>query len=167
MVAVRFAWSGKENTLTLERQMRLESFSFRIANAPWVFHRVMPLAFANFGQQSGLLVYMDNVIASSATWEAHLRLLEGILRALRTASLTLKPYKTHFRPKEVHYLGHVLSANDIRIGEDRIKVIVDFKTPTTIKELRSVLSTIISYESSSQIWQRSLTPWLPFLANQS
>ena len=147
--------------------MRLESFPFCIANAPWVFHRVMPLAFANFGQQSGLLVYTDNVIASSAIWEAHLRLLEGIFGALRAASLTLKPYKIHFRTKEVSYLGHALSANGIRTGEDRIKAIVDFKTPTTIKELRSVLSTIISYESLSQIWQRSLIPWLPFHANQS
>ena len=48
----------------------------------------------------------------------------------------------HFRPKEVHYLGHVLSPNGIRIGEDQIKAIVGMKTPTTIKELRSVLGSI-------------------------
>ena len=30
---------------------------FGIANAPWVFQRVMSLTFANFGQRSGLLVY--------------------------------------------------------------------------------------------------------------
>ena len=36
---------------------------FGIANAPWIFQRVMSLAFANFGQPSGLLVYMDDVIA--------------------------------------------------------------------------------------------------------
>ena len=30
---------------------------FGIANAPWIFQRVMSLAFANFGQPSGLLVY--------------------------------------------------------------------------------------------------------------
>ena len=102
----------------------------------------MSLAFANFGQRSGLLVYMDDVIACSATWEAHLRLLEGMFQALQAASLTWKPSNIHFGPKEVHYLGHVLSANGIRMGEDRIKSIIDLKTPTTIKELRSVLGTI-------------------------
>ena len=121
----------------------LKVFPLGIAIAPWVFQRVMPLAAANFGQQSGLLVYMDNDIACSATWEAPLRLLEGVLRALQAAGLTLKPSKVLFGPKEVHYLEHVLSANSIRIGEDRIKAIVDLKTPTTIKELRSVLGTII------------------------
>ena len=65
-----------------------------------------------------------------------------MFRALQTAGLTLKPAKIHFGPKEVQYLGHVLSADGIRMGEDRIKAIVNLKTPTTIKELRSVLGTV-------------------------
>ena len=81
----------------------------------------MSLAFASFGQPSGLLVVMDDVIACSATWEANLRLLEDMFRALQTAGLTLKPSKIHFGPNEVQYLGHVLSANGIRMSEDRIK----------------------------------------------
>ena len=62
-----------------------------------------------------------------------LRLLEDMFRALQTAGLTLKPSKIHFVLKEVQYLGHVLSANGIRMGEDRIEAIIDLKTPTTIK----------------------------------
>ena len=100
------------------------------------------LAFANSGRRSGLLVYMEDVIACSVTWEAHPRLLEDMFRALQAAGLTLKPSKIHFGPKEVHHLGHVLSVDGIRIGEDRIKAIVGLKTPTTIKELRSVLGKI-------------------------
>ena len=63
---------------------------FGIANASWIFQRFMSLAFANFGQPSGLLVYMDDVIACSATWEAHLRLLKDMFHALQTAGLTLQ-----------------------------------------------------------------------------
>ena len=92
-------------------------FLFDIANASWVFQRVMSLEFANFGQRSSLVVYIDDVVACSTTWEAHLRLLENTLRALQAAGLTLKPSKIPFGPKEVHYLGHVLSANSIHIGE--------------------------------------------------
>ena len=65
-----------------------------------------------------------------------------MFRDIQATGLTLKPSKTPFGPKEVHYLGHVLSANGIRIGEDRIKAIIDSKTPNIIKELRSVLGTI-------------------------
>ena len=89
---------------------------FGIASAPWIFQRAMSLVFANFGQPSGLLVYMDDAIACSATWEAHLRLLEDMFRALQAAGLTLKLSKVHFGPKEVQYLGHALSAKWYSLG---------------------------------------------------
>ena len=41
----------------------LKVLPFGIANAPWVFQRLMSLAFANFGQRRDLLVYMDDFIA--------------------------------------------------------------------------------------------------------
>ena len=115
---------------------------FGIANAPFLFARMMSLAFAHFGPRSGLLVYMDDIICCSSTWESHLTLLESTLKALQAAGLTLKPSKVQFGPREVKYLGHILSAKGIRIGEDRIKAIIDLPTPTTIKELRSVLGMI-------------------------
>ena len=67
-----------------------------------------------------------------------------MFRAPQAAGLTLKPFKIHFGPKEVHYLGHVLSADGINIGKDRIKAIIDLKAPTTIKHFRSVLGTVNS-----------------------
>ena len=137
---------------------------FGFANAPWIFQRVMSLAFANFGQPSDLLVYMDDDIACSATWEAHLKLLEGMFRALQTAGLTLKPSKIHFGPKEVQYLGHVLSADGIRMGEDRIKPVIDLKTPTTVKELRSVLGTV-NFVRKFIPDLATMNPWLPLLAS--
>ena len=65
-----------------------------------------------------------------------------MFRVLQTADLRLQPSKIHFGPKQVQYLGHVLSADGIRMGGDRIKAVIDLKTPTTIKELRSVLGTV-------------------------
>lgn len=84
---------------------------------------------------------MDDVICCSSTWEEHLTLLGNTFKALQ-AGLTLKPAKVQFGPKEVNYLGHTLSAEEIKIGEDRIKAVVDSPRPTNIKELRSVLGMI-------------------------
>ena len=64
--------------VTLKGKYVFKVLPFGIANAPWIFRRVMSLAFTNFGQPSGLLVYMDDVIACSATWEAPLILLEDM-----------------------------------------------------------------------------------------
>ena len=74
--------------------------------------------------------------------EGHLQLLENMFKGVQAAGLTLKPSKVQFGPREVKYLGHVLTADGIRIGEDRIKAIVNLPTPETIEELRSVLGMV-------------------------
>ncbi|CAB1103188.1 unnamed protein product [Ectocarpus sp. CCAP 1310/34] len=102
----------------------------------------MALAFAHFGPKSGLLVYMDDLICCSSTWEGHLKLSENTFQALQAARLTLKPSNVQFGPQEVKFLGHIFSSDGIRLGEDRIKAILDIPTPTNIKELRSVLGTV-------------------------
>ena len=85
----------------------------------------MSLAFVNLEKRSGLLVYMDDVMACSATWEAPLRILEDMFQEVQAVGLTLKPSKINFGPRE-----------------DRVKDIIDLKTPTTAKKLRSVYGTI-------------------------
>ena len=69
-------------------------------------------------------------------------MLEETFKALQAAGLTLKPSMVQFGPKEVKYLGHILSADGIRLGDDRIKSILDLPTPTNIKGLRSVLGMV-------------------------
>lgn len=128
--------------VTQHKKYVFKRMPFGIANAPWMFQRIMALTFAHFGPRSGLLVYMDDLIVCSATWESHLDLLERMLQALHAAGLTLKPSKAQFGPKQVNYLGHVITAQGIKISNDRIKAIVELPTPTTIKELRSVLGMV-------------------------
>ena len=81
----------------------------------------MSSAFAHFGPKSGLLVHLHDCMCCSSTWESHLTLIEDIFKALQVAGLILKPTKMQFGPKEVKYLGHILSADGIRVGDDRIK----------------------------------------------
>ena len=83
---------------------------------------------------------MDDVIACSATWAAHLRFIEDMFRALQADNqLTIKPFQIYFGPKGVHDIGHVLSSDDIRNGEDRIKAIVVLKTSTTVLSINFAL----------------------------
>ena len=58
---------------------------------------------------------------------------------MQTAGLTLKPSKLAFGRKSVVYLGHVISAEGVAVGEDHIKAIQELPTPTFIKDLRFVL----------------------------
>ena len=59
----------------------------------------MSLALGDTGSASGLLCYVDDIIACSSTWEEHLLLLERMFLVLQAAGLTLKPSKLLFGSK--------------------------------------------------------------------
>ena len=103
---------------------------------------ISTVAFPHFGRKSGLLVYLDDCKCCSSTWEGHLQLREHMFKALQAVGLTLKPSNVQCGPREVKYLGHVQTADGIRIVEDRIKAIVNLSTRITIKELRSALTMV-------------------------
>lgn len=117
--------------------------SFGVASAPFLFSRITALAFViSLRKMDSYLVYMDDVVSCSSTWESHLTLLEHIIKSLPTAGLTLEPSGVQLGPREVKYLGHKLSPDGIRLGTDRVEAIVDLPKPTNIKELRSVLGMV-------------------------
>lgn len=59
-----------------------------------------------------------------------------MFKALLAAGLTVKPSKVQFGTRGVKYLRHVLTADGIRIGDNRIKAIAKLPTPKTIKDFR-------------------------------
>ena len=68
----------------------------------------------------------------------HFQLVDDMCKALLAVGFPLKQSKVPFGHEEVKYLGHILTADIIRIGADRVKAIFDLPTPKTIKQLRSV-----------------------------
>ena len=64
--------------------------SFGLTNAPSVFQRLMDLVLAGLTWDI-CLVYIDDVIVFSSSFEEHARRLEVVLQRLRAAHLKLKP----------------------------------------------------------------------------
>ena len=112
---------------------------FGVCNAPWLFTE---MAQKTLGHIPELLIYMDDLCVLSSTWESHISSLENLFAALQAAGLTLKPSKMSFGPKSVTYLGHVISAEEVSVGTDRIQAIQKLKTPESLKELRSILGVL-------------------------
>ena len=108
---------------------------FGVCDAPWL---ITEMAHKTSGSITALLIYMDDLCVLSATWESHLKSLESMFAALQAADLTLKPSKPAFGPKSVEYLGHVISAEGVALGKDRIKAIQELPTPTSIKAIKDL-----------------------------
>ena len=69
--------------------------SYGLMNAPATFQRLMDIVLAGLKWQC-CLVYIDDVIIYSSTFERHLNDLKQVFEALRQANLTLKASKCYF-----------------------------------------------------------------------
>jgi hypothetical protein len=81
-----------------------------LKSAPMTFQRVMKLALQGLQWQS-CLIYLDDVVIFSKTFDEHIEILSTVLDRIRTVGLKLKPEKCLFFQSEVIFLGHVVSGD--------------------------------------------------------
>jgi hypothetical protein len=79
-----------------------------------------------------ILVYSDN----EKDQEEHLRI---VLTRLRDHKLYAKFSKCEFWLKKVPFLGHILSENGVSVDPGKVQEVMDWKTQTTVLEVRSFL----------------------------
>jgi hypothetical protein len=111
---------------------------FGLCNAPATFQRVIELALAGL-QWKTCLIYLDDCLVFSKTFDDHLIRLGEVLDRIRTAQLKLKPEKCHLLQSEVVYLGHILSAEGITPNRENVEKILHWRTPTNVKQVQSFL----------------------------
>ena len=111
---------------------------FGLTNAPATFQRYMDAITAGLKWKC-LLVYLDDIIIFSPTFDDHLRDVEEVLKRLEEANLKLNPEKCFVCQDKLKYLGHIVSSEGIEADYDKIKAIVEMSSPENREELRTVL----------------------------
>ena len=84
-----------------------------LSNSPATFQRAMNMVLSGLNWIT-CIVYVDDIICFSETFNEHLERLEEVFIRLTGAGLTLKLKKCNFLAKEVEYLGHVVDAEGRR-----------------------------------------------------
>jgi hypothetical protein len=79
---------------------------------------------------------------SSFTEEEHLADLDQFLATMVHYGLKLKPEKCRIAQAEIRYLGHLISANGVRIDPKDLEPIMKLRKPNSTKELRSLIGMI-------------------------
>lgn len=120
----------KHNTAFITRQGLFEFnvLSFGLCNAPSTFQRLMDLVLADL-QWTTCLVYLDDIIVFGRTFVEHLQRLDEVLCKLRHANLKVKPSKCTLFATQVHYLGHVISAEGVRADPAKIDAVRQWPVP--------------------------------------
>ncbi|CAF3221850.1 unnamed protein product [Rotaria sp. Silwood2] len=137
---------------------------FGLTNAPATFQRLMDIVLAGLKWQC-CLVYIDDVVIFSPTFEQHMTDLEKVFQALQSANLTLKASKCQFCRREMRYLGHIITQNGIKPDPDLIKSVTNFPQPKKIKDVQSFLGLTGYYRRFIKDYSKIAEPLLQQLRN--
>ena len=111
---------------------------FGLCNAPGTFQRLMERIFSDQHFQS-LLLYLDDVIVFSSSFDQHLIRLQMVLARFREHGLKVKWSKCSLFQHEVSYLGHIISTQGVATDPGKIRAVVEWQQPVNFKELRSFM----------------------------
>lgn len=108
---------------------------FGLTNAPATFQSCMNHTFRQ-QLRKFLLIFFDDILIYSKTWEEHLKHIEEVLNILETKSLYAKISKCEFGLKEILYLGRKINAEGESVDEEKIRAIQEWPRPKTLTQLR-------------------------------
>ena len=111
---------------------------FGLNNTPATFQSLMNDIFRPL-QRRHALVFFDDILVYSKTWEAHISHLRQVFQLLQTHSLVVNPKKCLLGRNEVEYLGHIVSAASVHMDPSKISAVVRWPTPTSLKGVRGFL----------------------------
>ena len=111
---------------------------FGLCNTPATFQRLMTQVMSQHIFQI-LLVYLDDLLIFSPTFEKHLEALRTVFNRMREVGIKLNPSKCQLGHQEVAFLGHRISGDWIATDPDKITAVQNFPVPTTAKQVRSFL----------------------------
>ena len=111
---------------------------FGLSNAPATYQRLMEKCLEGL-HLNICLIYLDDVIIFSRSYEEHIDRLEQVFRRLQECGLKLAPKKCHFFKKKVRYVGYIVSADGIEADPDKIDKIKNWPRPVNPEEVRKFL----------------------------
>ncbi|XP_057846650.2 uncharacterized protein LOC131056314 [Cryptomeria japonica] len=111
---------------------------FGLNNAPATFQSCMNRIFQNQLRRF-VLIFFDDILIYNKTWEDHLKHLEEVLSILESESLFAKASKCEFGMEELLYLGHIISAEGVKVDPEKIKAVVEWPPPENLTQLKGFL----------------------------
>ena len=123
------------------RHWQFECMPFGLTNAPVTFTRLMKHI---LGDMANVFVYLDDICIFSRTITEHFRVLSEVLQRLEAAGLRLKLSKCQFLKSELHFLGHVISPDGVKMQSSKVEALRNYPTPVNPKGVKRFLG-IIGY----------------------
>ena len=93
---------------------------FGLMNVGATFQRAMDIAFVGL-KDKFFLIYLDDLTVYSNIHEEHLQHLRRVFLKCRQFGISLNPKRSQFSLKEGKILGHIVSAEGVKIDPVRVE----------------------------------------------
>ncbi|KAF8830708.1 hypothetical protein HHX47_DHR2000968 [Lentinula edodes] len=111
---------------------------FGLTNAPSAFQFFMNEIFHNMVDVC-VVIYLDDILIYSDDEVSHVEHVRKVLERLRANHLHAKPEKCAFHVDTVEYLGVIISPLGVSMDPEKVKAVMDWPKPRTVKELQAFL----------------------------
>ena len=119
---------------------------FGLRNGLSIFQRVMQGILAPY-LWIFCLVYIDDIIIYSKTYEEHIDHLDKILEAIENAGITLSPVKCHLFYSSILLLGHKVSRLGLLMHLEKIRAIQELERPAKLSQLQTFLGMAVYFSA--------------------
>ena len=111
---------------------------FGLSNAPATFMTLMDIVLRPFLGKF-VVFFLDDILVYNRSEEEHLNHLRQVFEVLREHQLYAKDSKCEFFKTEIHYLGHIISNEGIRMDLEKVDAILKWPHPRNLQELEMFL----------------------------
>lgn len=108
---------------------------FGLTTSAQAMQRLMDSLFNDQGE----LIYIDDIIVVSESFEEHINALNRVFAKLKSANLTVNIQKCSFCRPSLKYLGYIVDKYGLRTDPEKVACIADNQMPMRLKELRRFL----------------------------
>ncbi|MBW0541646.1 hypothetical protein O181_081361 [Austropuccinia psidii MF-1] len=112
---------------------------FGIKNAPVHFQRMMDTIFQEEILEGWMVVYIDDIIIYSETWEDHVQYIDRVISKFTPIHLKISLKKCNFGQKDLLALGNKVSVLSLAIDQNKVAAVLQIPVPNNIKEMKSFL----------------------------
>ncbi|MBW0567689.1 hypothetical protein O181_107404 [Austropuccinia psidii MF-1] len=112
---------------------------FGIKNAPSHFQRMMNEIFPEGLSEGWLIIYIDDIIVCSKTWEENMYRFSRVLTKIQSVNMKISLKRCHFGFKELKALGHVVSGLPLGIDINKVAAVLPKPMPQTKKGIQLFL----------------------------
>lgn len=86
-----------------------------------------------------MLVFFDDILVYNTNLDTHLEHLKLVFATLREHQLYDEMSKCSFGKETVEYLGHIVSKQGVSVDPEKVRVVKEWPTPSSVKELMDFL----------------------------